>query len=151
MVSLNPCRERVVVGDVMNMPFADGSFDLVVCSALLHHLGRGEQEKAVREFARVSRGFVAVSEPHWLNPAMFLFGLLKKEERGIIGLRKRRIRELFSRAGLEVTREKVYGLVLPNLMARGLLRPVLPVASALARTWLAAVLGFHVLVIGRKA
>ncbi|HKD97163.1 MAG TPA: class I SAM-dependent methyltransferase, partial [Micromonosporaceae bacterium] len=41
------------VGDVTDLPFADGSFDLVVSSLSLHHWD--EPEAAVPELARVLR------------------------------------------------------------------------------------------------
>lgn len=50
-----------VVGDAERLPFADGSFDLVACQALLVNLR--EPLVAVREFARVSTALVAVVEP----------------------------------------------------------------------------------------
>lgn len=50
-----------VAGDATRLPFVDGSFDLVVCQALLVNLP--DPVAAVREFARVSRDRVAVIEP----------------------------------------------------------------------------------------
>jgi len=50
-----------VVGDALRLPFADDSFDLVVCQALLINLPK--PAAAVSEFARVSRNLVAAIEP----------------------------------------------------------------------------------------
>lgn len=50
-----------VQGDAVRLPFADDTFDLVVCQALLVNLP--DPERAVREFARVARDRVAVVEP----------------------------------------------------------------------------------------
>jgi len=50
-----------VLGDAVRLPFADGSVDLVVCQALLVNLPN--PERAVRAFARVASGRVAVIEP----------------------------------------------------------------------------------------
>ena len=50
-----------VQGDGTRLPFADGTFDAVVCQALLVNLP--DPVEAVREFARVSRGRVAAIEP----------------------------------------------------------------------------------------
>lgn len=50
-----------VRGDAYHLPFADDSFDLVVCQALLINLP--DPERAVREFARVARDRVACVEP----------------------------------------------------------------------------------------
>ncbi len=51
----------VVRGDARRLPFVDGSFDAVVCQALLINLPTPRQ--AVREFARVASGRVACVEP----------------------------------------------------------------------------------------
>ncbi len=51
----------VVRGDATRLPFADDTFDLVVCQALLINLP--DPTVAVREFARVSTNLVAAVEP----------------------------------------------------------------------------------------
>lgn len=51
----------VVGGDATRLPFADDSFDLVVCQALLVNLPA--PSAAIREFARVSSDLVAAIEP----------------------------------------------------------------------------------------
>ncbi|MDS0260622.1 class I SAM-dependent methyltransferase [Haloarcula sp. S1CR25-12] len=51
-----------VRGDATRLPFADDSFDLVVCQALLINLP--DPELAVREFARVAGERVAAVEPN---------------------------------------------------------------------------------------
>ncbi|AGB16963.1 methylase involved in ubiquinone/menaquinone biosynthesis [Halovivax ruber XH-70] len=51
----------VVAGDATRLPFADDSFDLVVCQALLINLP--DPAAAVSEFARVSSDLVAAIEP----------------------------------------------------------------------------------------
>ncbi|MFW6003504.1 MAG: class I SAM-dependent methyltransferase [Halanaeroarchaeum sp.] len=53
--------DELVQGDAVQLPFADESFDLVVCQALLINLP--DPLAAVREFARVSGGLVAAIEP----------------------------------------------------------------------------------------
>ena len=52
---------QVVAGDALRLPFPDGSFDLVVCQALLINLP--DPGRAVAEFARVSSDLVAAVEP----------------------------------------------------------------------------------------
>ncbi|WP_396613261.1 class I SAM-dependent methyltransferase [Haloferax sp. S1W] len=52
---------EVVAGDATQLPFADGSFDLVVCQALLVNLP--DPTAALAEFARVSSDLVATVEP----------------------------------------------------------------------------------------
>jgi SAM-dependent methyltransferase len=60
---LSVARDHVPVaaGDATRLPFADDSFDLVVCQALLINLP--DPAAAVREFARVARHRVAAVEP----------------------------------------------------------------------------------------
>ncbi len=54
-----------VAGSAYEMPFANGSFDLVFSLDLIEHLS--EPLKALKEFHRVTRpgGFVALSAPDW--------------------------------------------------------------------------------------
>jgi 2-polyprenyl-3-methyl-5-hydroxy-6-metoxy-1,4-benzoquinol methylase len=53
---------RFAVGDVCELPFEDGAFDLVVCTEVLEHLD--EPRAALGELVRVSRGRVLVTVPH---------------------------------------------------------------------------------------
>jgi SAM-dependent methyltransferase len=46
-------RADARTGDIREMPFADGSFDAVVSSYVIDHLGREGQTKALHEVARV--------------------------------------------------------------------------------------------------
>ncbi|MDQ3151514.1 MAG: methyltransferase domain-containing protein [Actinomycetota bacterium] len=54
-----------VVGDVLALPFPDGSFDSVVAAEILEHLPA--DERAIAELARVVRpgGSIAVTVPRW--------------------------------------------------------------------------------------
>jgi SAM-dependent methyltransferase len=66
-----------VAGDALRLPFADGSFDLVVCQALLVNLP--DPVAAIEEFARVSRDCVAVVEPD--NSAVTIDSTVDHESR----------------------------------------------------------------------
>lgn len=56
-------RVRTVVrGDALRLPFADGSFDVVLCTLTLHHFSDGDAAALVREMARVSHGLVLVND-----------------------------------------------------------------------------------------
>lgn len=48
-------RARVVLGDATALPFADGAFDLVTNTLLMHHLGPADRVRFVHECARVAR------------------------------------------------------------------------------------------------
>jgi ubiquinone/menaquinone biosynthesis C-methylase UbiE len=70
----------LVRGNAERMPFAEGAFDSVYGSSILHHL---DLEAALAEVRRVLRpgGRVAFAEPNILNPqvaVMFRLGLTKK-------------------------------------------------------------------------
>lgn len=59
---------------IENLPFADDSFELVVCLEVLEHLS--EPEAALAELARVSAGHLVVSVPHepWFRVGSLLRG-----------------------------------------------------------------------------
>ena len=71
-VMLAACRERnpqtpVAVADAGALPFADRSFDVVVCTRFLAHL-RGEfRARVLREFARIARQRVVIDGRHPYN------------------------------------------------------------------------------------
>ncbi|QWF76913.1 class I SAM-dependent methyltransferase [Amycolatopsis sp. CA-230715] len=46
-------RVEVVHGDVRDLPFPDGEFDVVLASLVVHNLPEGERETAIRELHRV--------------------------------------------------------------------------------------------------
>jgi len=77
-----------LAGDATRLPFPDGTFDLVVCQALLVNLPR--PERTVEEFARVSRDAVATIEPD--NGAVTVDSTVDAEP-----LLARRARELYLR------------------------------------------------------
>ena len=58
------CSEKCIFqcGSVLDMPFPDDSFDLVLCSEVLEHLD--QPEKALEELLRVSSDDVLISVPH---------------------------------------------------------------------------------------
>ncbi|HZT44317.1 MAG TPA: methyltransferase domain-containing protein [Chthonomonadaceae bacterium] len=53
---------RLVHGDAFRLPFADGSFDYVLCSLAFHHFGFGRSVDALREMERVARRGWLVSD-----------------------------------------------------------------------------------------
>jgi SAM-dependent methyltransferase len=70
MVDAGELREgathaHVVQGDALHLPFADGTFDRVICSEVLEHIP--EDVDAMRELARVLRrgGTMAVTVPRF--------------------------------------------------------------------------------------
>jgi SAM-dependent methyltransferase len=108
MVSI--CREReldAVIGNACDLPFEDGSFDVVYCSFLL--LWLREPDEALAEMARVSRRWVvALAEPDYGaridHPPELerLGGLLVEDliERGADPFIGRKLREVYFKGGL---------------------------------------------------
>jgi ubiquinone/menaquinone biosynthesis C-methylase UbiE len=55
-------RFDLVQGDICDLPFPDGRFDLVFSMRLLHHVGDEElRRRIIGELTRVSRRYVALS------------------------------------------------------------------------------------------
>lgn len=50
--------------DASRLPFADRSFDVVLCSEVVEHLRDAEREAAFREMWRVSRRYVMITVPY---------------------------------------------------------------------------------------
>ncbi|HEX6882882.1 MAG TPA: class I SAM-dependent methyltransferase [Planctomycetota bacterium] len=87
-----------LAGDVLHLPFRDGSFDAVVCCRLLHHLEPSALEQALRELVRVSRGLVIAS--------FWDAGSLPALRRAWLGARPRETRRAVSRAVLSELLER---------------------------------------------
>lgn len=113
MLEMNPIPwEQKVVGNAESMDFDDNSFDIVFCGNLLHHLE--DPLKAVGEMKRVGRHNVVLVEPNTINPLMFVFNLLKKEERGALRFTARYVRNLGIKNGLRVRAQSAQGAIVPN-------------------------------------
>jgi ubiquinone/menaquinone biosynthesis C-methylase UbiE len=57
-----PRNDWVVVGSALQLPFADRSVDVVMCSQLLHHFPEIEAVAVIREMNRVARARVVISD-----------------------------------------------------------------------------------------
>jgi ubiquinone/menaquinone biosynthesis C-methylase UbiE len=114
MGSHESCRHRIrsvvdsgscqfVVGNVIQLPFPDNSFDVVLCFRLLTHCERWPD--LIRELCRVARQGVIVDYPtgQSLNTiAPFLFGAKKKLEKNTRPwtlFRHRQVLEVFAENG----------------------------------------------------
>jgi ubiquinone/menaquinone biosynthesis C-methylase UbiE len=107
----NPVSARVEAS-VYELPFPDESFDLVFSGAMLHHIT--DVSRALREMRRVSRKYVAAIEPNRNNPAMAVFGLINREERGLLPFTAKWLRHQATTASLSVQICKPFGWILPN-------------------------------------
>lgn len=57
-------RYEIIHGSILDIPFPDGSFDLVWNEGVLEHFQEAEYHKALGEMARVSKRFVLVDVPN---------------------------------------------------------------------------------------
>jgi SAM-dependent methyltransferase len=139
MLRQHPAEVRVQ-GDAAALPFASRSFDVTFCGNLLHHLP--DPAAAVREMARVAKRYVVLVEPNRNNPLMLAFGLIKKAERGTVGMHRARLEELLVGAGLEVVASDTMGSIVPN-------KTPLPLLPALRVVDGRSPLGFYAVAVGR--
>jgi SAM-dependent methyltransferase len=143
MIRANSARaDGVIQCDAYFLPWADSSVDLVYCWELLHHLG--DPRQAVEEMARVAAKCVLICEPNSLNPAMFLFGCIRTEERGLLRFTPAYARKLLESEGLQHVKCYTVGCFTPNRTPRGLaaLLALLPYRAPL--------LGMYTIAMGYK-
>lgn len=103
---IDTCRRNIddgtfVTSNALSLPFADGTFDAVIGSAILHHLPR--PEVALEEWQRVVRpgGDVTLIEPNYLFPKDLLTAHLVTAERHKVMMAPWRIRRLLERCTSE--------------------------------------------------
>jgi 2-polyprenyl-3-methyl-5-hydroxy-6-metoxy-1,4-benzoquinol methylase len=69
------------ISSVYDMPFSDGSVDLLIACEVLEHLE--EPEKALKEMARVTRGYALVSVPR--EPLWRILNMMRLKYIGRLG------------------------------------------------------------------
>jgi SAM-dependent methyltransferase len=111
MLKNNSCMTRVQAR-AEALPFNDGSFDVVFCASLLHHLP--DPQDAIEEMARVARKFVVLCEPNRANPLLAAFMLLRAEERHGLKFSLSHLEGMARAAGLNICRSTTMGGILPN-------------------------------------
>jgi SAM-dependent methyltransferase len=111
MLRQNPASQ-LVQGDGGTLPFAAGTFDAVFSANLLHH--STDPAAMVREMVRVSRQHVILIEPNRYNPIMFAFGLVVREERGLLRSSTGYLSSLMRTSGLKVVRCTSMGMISQN-------------------------------------
>lgn len=100
-------------------PFPDGSFDLVVISAVLHHVPLGERPGVYAELRRVARpgGQVVVFEHNPLNPVTRYVVARTPIDRDAVLLRAREAEEGLAAAGATGLRTRYIMFAPPRLRA----------------------------------
>ena len=80
--------------DALRLPFREGSFDLVLCRDVLHHVS--DKAGVVGEMVRVCRpdGRLVIIEPNGCSPIMWLLGVVVPAERDLMRNSARRLQPL---------------------------------------------------------
>ena len=63
--ALSRVKRQTTQGSILDLPFADASFDLVMCNDVLEHLTEQERAQAMKELARVAAKYVLIITPLW--------------------------------------------------------------------------------------
>jgi len=97
---------KVVVGDALKLPYADGTFDCVIASEILEHVPH--DAAAIAELIRVLKvgGTLAVSVPRWLPERVcwLLSDEYHSNEGGHVRIyRASELRDKIARGGMELT------------------------------------------------
>jgi len=143
MLDANPAGpENLTQCDAYELPWPDGSFEMVYCWELLHHLAR--PEIALAEMTRVATTCVVVCEPNCLNPAMALFGLAMPHERGVLRFNAFSTKKLLKQADLRSIRSQTVGYFTPNRTPEALARVLVQLPFR------APLLGLYTVAIGWK-
>ncbi len=125
-LALAHCRarghERLVRGSLVELPFADGSFDLVTCFEVLYHRAVTDWQGTIGGLARLVRpgGVLLLREPAF----PFLFGDHDQVVHGARRFRRREFRAAVAATGLQIERCSYQNVVtfLPALLVRSLQR-----------------------------
>jgi len=92
------------IADITKLPFADSSFDCVICSEVMEHIP--DHEKALKELDRILKpqGTLAVSVPRFFTERIcwFISWDYHNEEGGHIRIyKKKQLREMLTRQGFK--------------------------------------------------
>ncbi len=120
LLRMNPCRKALA--DALCLPFRDGAFDVVLSACLLHHVP--DPISVVAELKRVSREYVVLVEPNRANPAVALFSLLVRHERGGLRFSRAFLRRCAETNKLAVRHLCSTGMIFPNKMPRFMTGPL---------------------------
>jgi len=111
-------RAEIVVGDALDLPFPDSSFEVVICMGLLHHVN--DIETSVKEMKRVASRAVLACEPNLYSPLQWL-SALRPHERQAFACTPGRLTRIF-REEFKSVDIRFGGFVAENLTPLWLLR-----------------------------
>jgi SAM-dependent methyltransferase len=130
----------LIVGDAEALPFADGTFDGVLLSALVHHFP--DPRPLAAEVYRILRpgGRFMAFDPNRLNPPMYLYRVRSSPFYSSIGVTEneqpllpKRAAAIFSDAGFSVATDYLSGLTFQYLASKRA-RPFLSLYNWIDRT-----------------
>ncbi|RJS86297.1 class I SAM-dependent methyltransferase [Methanophagales archaeon] len=116
------------IADIVNLPFKNNQFDVVLCCEVLEHLPFNKVQDALKEIYRVTNSYSVISLPYYSLSFSFSFRFFFQKIRGFtiripllrkakfdgqhyweIGKRKyplKRIKNIINQAGFEIVDEK---------------------------------------------
>jgi len=94
-----------VVSPAEDLPFADGSFDAVVCRVAAHHFA--DPARAVAEMARVTRRLVVLEDTLWIDERVHRAEKLR-DSTHVRQYTREQFLEMFGAAGLELRAEATF-------------------------------------------
>lgn len=130
-------RAAFVAGDLLDLPYPAGAFDIVLAYRLLPHVARWE--RLLHELARVARRVVLVDYPTLRSVNVFsgaLFGLkrgVEKNTRPYLLFRDAQVARVLARAGARVTARRgqfVFPMALHRAVGQAWLARGLEVGAA---------------------
>lgn len=143
LLKMNPVTRKVKC-DAENLPFKAGCFDVVLSSNLLHHVSN--PKKVIREMHRVSREYVVLSDANRNNLFLFIFSLIKKQERGALKISIRYLQELIEALNMRLVVCTTMGFIVPNFTPL----PLLPFFKRMEEVLVSIFGGIYSVVISKK-
>lgn len=143
LLKLNPISRKIKC-DAQDLPFKEGSFDLVISSNLLHHVEN--PTKVISEMCRVSREYVILSDSNRNNPFLFINSLIRKEERGALKISIEYLKKLLLGHNLHIVFSTTTGFITTQLTPK----LFLPFLTKIERFFVSIFGGIYCIIISKK-